>query len=121
MGAGGGGGAGYRRSVAEGASLSFAFEGSRLTLVPGPDDGEVSVRLDGKAFGRVSLNGEPVQLARGWRQKRHDVTLSGVNGVFSVDELIVESPWRPSRGSVLGAVGVVVLLGWLSTCIRHRR
>ena len=121
VGAEGGGGAGYRRSVAEGASLSFAFEGSRLTLVPGPDDGEVSVRLDGKAFGRVSLNGEPVQLARGWRQKRHDVTLSGVNGVFSVDELIVESPWRPSRGSVLGAVGVVVLLGWLSTCIRHRR
>jgi len=112
---------GARRAIEEGAALRLTFEGASLTLVPGPDEGAVEVRVDGGASRRISLEGEPVRLVRGWRRQRHEVVLTGVEDGFSVDALIVRSPWRPSRGLVLAGVGLVFVVVWLSTCIWRRR
>jgi len=112
--------AGYRRSDGEGATLHFVFEGARLTLVPGPEQGEVSVRIDGEDSRRVALDGEPVRLVNGWRGKRHEVELNGVTGGFSVDQLVVEAAWRPSRLLVFGVLGLILAVTWLSTCIVRR-
>jgi hypothetical protein len=111
----------YRRAAGEEATLRFAFEGVALTLVPGPGRGEVEVRVDGGDAQRVALDGAPVRLARGWRQSRHEVVLSSLSGELSVDQLVVRSTWRPPRRAILGGVGLLLLLGWLSTCIWRRR
>ncbi len=111
----------YRRAAEEGATLRFAFEGAVLTLVPGPGRGEVEVSIDGEGAHRVSLNGEPVRLARRWGQRRHEVVMSAVSGEFSVDQLVVRSPWRPSRGAILAGVGLLFVVAWLSTCISRQR
>jgi hypothetical protein len=111
----------YRRATEDGATLRFAFEGARLTLVPGPGQGEVEVRVEGGDARRVSLDGEPVRLARGWRQRRRRVVLRGVSGEFTLDQLVVRSPWRPPRWAILAAVGLIAVVTWLSTCIYRRR
>jgi len=108
----------YRRTTSPGATLRFTFEGSALTLIPGPDAGEVEVSVDGRATRRVSLAGRPVRLAAGWRQQRHEVMLTNVAGTVSVDELVVQRPWRPSLWSILGASALVVVAGWI---LRRRR
>lgn len=118
---GGSGVEGCRRARQAGAALRFTFEGAVLTLVPGPTGGEVDVRIDGGASRRVLLEGEPVELLRGWRNKRHEVVLTSVDGEPSVDALIVESRWRPSRRVVLTSLGTILFLTWLTTCILRRR
>ena len=100
----------YRRATTPGATLHFTFEGASLTLVPGPGAGAVEVSVDGGGVRRISLDGQPVRLARGsalslskgWRQKRREVTLTAVAGQVDVDGLIIQQPWRPSLWLVLG-------------------
>ena len=111
----------YRRTDEEGATLRFAFEGTGLTLVPGPGEGEVELRVGGASPRRVSLDGEPVRLVRGWRPQRRQVVLGAVRGEFSVDELVVRSPWRPSRGLVLTALGAILAVAWLWICVWRQR
>jgi hypothetical protein len=111
----------YARATEPGAALGFAFEGAGLVLVPGPGKGEIEVSVDGDTPRRISLDGKPVRLARDWRQRGHEVSLAAVAGQVSVDQFIVRRPWRPSRPLVLGVVGGVLLLAWLSTCILRRR
>ncbi len=100
----------YRRATSPGATLSLTYEGASLTLVPGPGTGEVEVSVDGNPPRRLSLDGRPVQLTRGWRQQRHEVTLTAVAGEVGVDALVVSSPWRPSPWLVLGVVGLLVVM-----------
>jgi hypothetical protein len=111
----------YRRADQEGAALRFAFEGASLTLVPGPARGEVDVEVDGEAVRRISLDGEPVRLVRGWRGGRHEIALRRVSGELSVDALTVRPSWRPSRAIVFGAVGLLLAVVWLSACVVPRR
>jgi len=102
----------YRRTVVPGATLSLTYEGASLTLVPGPGAGEVEVSVDGDSPTRVSLDGQPVRLARGW-QRRHEVTLTAIAGEVGVDALVVSSPWRPSPWLVLGVVCLSLAAVWL--------
>ncbi|MBE9507456.1 MAG: hypothetical protein IMY86_05350, partial [Chloroflexi bacterium] len=98
----------YRRATAPGAALRFVFEGASLTLVPGPGAGEIEVSVDEGAPRHFSLDGQPVQLVRGWQQKRHDVVLTAIAGEVSVDALTVQYPWRPSPWLILGTAGLLV-------------
>ena len=99
----------YRRTTTPGDTLRFTFEGASLTLAPGPGTGTVEVSVDGDSPTRVSLDGQPVRLARGW-QRRHEVTLTAIAGEVGVDALVVSSPWRPSPWLVLGVVGLLVVM-----------
>jgi len=129
----------YRRAVTPGATLHFWFEGASLMLMPGPGAGVAEVRVDGGPPRRISLDGKPVRLARGlalslskepalslskgWRQGRHEVTLTAVSGEVGVDALIVHRPWRPSPWLVLGLPGALVLVLVVMTLVvqRHKR
>jgi hypothetical protein len=111
----------YARATDRGADLRLAFDGATLVLVPGPGQGEIEVSVDGEAARRLSLDGKPVRLFRGWRQRRHEVTVTVSSGQVSVDQFIVRRPWRPSRRVLLGVVGAVLALTWLSTCTPRRR
>jgi len=84
----------YQRTTTPGATLRFTFEGASLTLSPGPGTGEIEVSVNGNAPWRISLDGQPVQLVQGWRQRRYQVTLTAVAGEVGVDSLIVCAPWR---------------------------
>lgn len=110
----------YRRAAAAGATLHFAFEGASLTLVPGPGNGEIEISIDGNASRRVSLDGQPVQLVKDWRQNRHKVTLTAVSNEVSVDALIVSRPWRPSARLVLGTAGAALAFVWVFVCTLRR-
>jgi hypothetical protein len=85
----------YQQATELGATVRFAFEGASLTLVPGPGEGELDVSVDGGEPKRVSLDGQPVQIATSRRQQRHQVTLTAVSGEVGVDALIIDRPWRP--------------------------
>ena len=111
----------YRRTTTPGDTLRFTFEGASLTLAPGPGAGEVEVSVDGNAPRRFSLDGQPVRLVSGWRQERHQVTLTAVSGEISIDDLIVQRPWSPSPWLVLGAVGLLVLLVVTTLVVLRRR
>jgi hypothetical protein len=108
----------YRRTTTPSDTLRFTFEGASLTLAPGPGAGEVEVSVDGNAPQRFSLDGQPVRLVpssalslpKGWRQERHQVTLTAVSGEISIDDLIVQRPWSPSPWLVLGAVGLLAVM-----------
>ena len=113
--------ASYRRATGEGSTIRFAFEGAELSLLPGPATGEIAVDMDGEATRRVSLNGQPVNLLKGWREKRHEVTLTAAAGSFTVDAFIVRSPWRPSSGLVLTVVAATLIVAWASICVVRRR
>jgi len=102
----------YRRTTSPGATLHFWFEGASLALSPGPTTGEIEVGVDGGAVRRVSLEGRLVQLVRGWRKGRHEVTLTAVAGEVGVDALVVGSPWRPSLRLVLGVVCLSLVAFW---------
>jgi hypothetical protein len=111
----------YARAAEPGATLRFAFEGAALILVPGPGQGEIEVTVDGASPRRIALEGQPVRLARRWRQARHQVSLRAAAGDVSLDQFIVRRPWRPSRPLVLGVVGGVLVLAWTSACFARRR
>jgi hypothetical protein len=98
----------YRQATEPGATVSFAYEGAALTLVPGPGAGEIEVSVDGGAPRRVSLSGEPVQLVGGLGRARHEVVLTAVSGEVGIDGFIVQRPWSPSPWLVVGTVGVFV-------------
>jgi len=102
----------YRRATTPGAALRFTFEGTSLTLVPGPGAGEVEVSVDGNGPQRVSLDGRPVRLVRNWRQERHEVTLTAVTGKAAVDGFVVRRPWQPSLGLVLSVAGLGLTAVW---------
>jgi len=103
----------YRRTTSPGATLHLWFEGASLALSPGPITGEIEVSVDGGAVRRVSLEGRSVQLVRGWRKGRHEVTLTAVAGEVGVDALVVGSPWRPSLRLVLGVVCLSLVALWI--------
>jgi hypothetical protein len=111
----------YQSSTAPGATLRFVFEGAALELVPGPGTGEIEVSVDGGVARRISLEGQPVRLIRGWRQNRHEVSLRAGVGQVSLDTLIVRRPWRPSRALVMGAVGSALAATWLVGCVLRQR
>jgi len=89
----------YRQAKTAGATLRFAFEGTSLTLVPGPGEGTADVRVDGNTARRISLDGQPVQLVKGsaldllqgQRRKRHEVTLTAVEGKVGIDSLAIRA------------------------------
>ena len=111
----------YRRATTPVATLHFTFEGTSLTLVPGPGSGEVEVRVDENPPRRVSLDGQPVRLVRDWRQKRHELTLTAIAGKVSVDGLTVQRPWRPSHRLVLGTAGLILTAIYILTHTLRRR
>ena len=120
----------YRQATASGATLRFTYEGASLTLVPGPGTGEIEVSADKGPAKRLSLDGQPVRLARGsalslskgWRQERREVTLTAVAGEVSVDGFIVQQPWRPSLWLVLSMAGLGLIGAWgLARILRQRR
>lgn len=111
----------YRRADAPGARLHLWFEGASLTLVPGPGSGEIEISVDGGAPKRVTLDGREVSLARGWRQKRHEIALTNVSGEASVDALIVSHPWHPSLQLFLGTLSALVVMASVLLCQRARR
>ncbi len=102
----------YRLATTPGATLRFAFEGTSLTLMPGPGAGEVEVSVDGNAPRRASLDGRPVRLIRNWRQERHEVSLTAVAGKVAVDEFVVRRPWQPSLGLILSVAGLGLTAVW---------
>jgi len=112
---------GFRRTAEDGASVRFAFEGARLTLMPGPGVGEAVVRIDDQAPLRVPVEGEPVELVAGWRGGRHDVELRAGSGGLSLDALVVRGPRRPSQGTVLALVAAAGVVVWVSACVIRRR
>ena len=116
----------YRRAIKPGATLNLAFEGASLTLIPGPGEGQIEVRVDSGEAQRVSLNGQPIQLTRGFtsslRQERHEITLTAVAGEVGVDGFTVQRPWRPPFWPVAGGVGLILAAAWsLSHTSRQRR
>jgi len=97
----------YRRAMEPGAAVSFTFEGSRLTLTPGPGRGEVEVVVDDRPPRRVALEGRPVRLFSSWTNGRHRVRVTGVAGLVGVDSITVRrADWRPWM-----AVATVVVIG----------
>jgi hypothetical protein len=108
----------YRRAAAPGATLHLVFDGASLTLAPGPGAGEIEVSVDGENPRQVTLAGEPVRLAgRG----HHSVTLTAVSGTVTVDEFIVQRPWRPSPWLILGMAGLLVAIIHVLTRALRRR
>lgn len=81
---------GYRHTRMSGATVRFWFEGASLSLLPGPDAGEVEVSVDDGAPWRVTLNGETLRLVSHWRRERHQVTLTAISGEIGIDAFIVE-------------------------------
>ena len=87
----------YRQAKTASATLRFAFEGASLTLVPGPGAGAIEMGVDGGTARRILLDGRPVQLVQGstlsllqgQRHKRHEVTLTAVEGDVGIDSLTV--------------------------------
>jgi len=77
----------YRHAGAPGAGLSLRWEGSVITLVPGPGEGVLSAVEDGDAAIEIPLHGKPVTLARHWMRARHSLTLTVIGGDVTVDEL----------------------------------
>jgi len=71
------------------ARVTFVFEGSRLVLTPGPDAGQVSVRIDGGPAQTFALEGGPVSLFSSWKEGRHRVEIAVMEGWGSLDALTV--------------------------------
>jgi hypothetical protein len=111
----------YASATNPGAALRVAFEGAVLSLEPGPGQGQVDAAVDGQPVRRISLDGQPVNLVRGWRWRAHRVELRLISGEISVDQLVVRRPWWPSRRLVLSVVGSGLFIAWLSSCVLRRR
>jgi hypothetical protein len=119
----------YRYTTTAGATLRFTFEGTSLTLVPGPGTGEIEYSLDGQPMKRISLDGQPVHLVRnsvfifpkGRQQRQHEVTLTAVAGEASIDALIVQQPRVPPFWLVLGLLVLALVATWGITRTVRRR
>jgi hypothetical protein len=111
----------YRRATENGATVSFAYEGAALVLVPGPGVGEIEASVDGGAPRRIALDGEPVQLVGGLGHARHEVVLTAVSGDVGVDGLIVRQPWSPSLWLVLGTISLLIVGVGFTVRITRRR
>jgi hypothetical protein len=109
----------FSRSEAPGATLSFEFEGSHLTLTPGAGAGEIAVAIDGGDPQTVTLDGQPVRLFSSMTENRHRVNIITVAGQVSVDALTVRTPegdWR----IVIGVTAFLALALALAICVRRR-
>ena len=119
----------YRYTTTAGATLRFTFEGTSLTLVPGPGTGEIEYSVDGQPMERISLDGQPVHLVRysvfifpkGRQQRQHEVTLTAVAGEASIDALIVQQPRVPPVWLVLGLLVLGLVATWGITRTVRRR
>jgi len=79
----------YRTTTTPGATVTFTWEGRTLALTPGPGVGVVRV-TDGSGRSRdLPLNGTPLLLARHLRSRRETLTLTALEGTFSLDTLVV--------------------------------
>jgi hypothetical protein len=103
----------YQRTSTPDDTLHFAFEGAALELIPGPGAGQVEVSVDGDTPQRVSLDGQPVRLVRGWQQERHQVVLTAVADEVSIDALAVQQPWRPSFWLLLIVACLFLSVAWI--------
>ncbi|MCP4537981.1 MAG: hypothetical protein GY832_12630 [Chloroflexi bacterium] len=108
----------YQRTSTPGDTLQFTFEGASLELMPGTGAGQVEVSVDGGALQRVSLDGRPVRLVRGWRQKQHQVTLTVVAGEVGIDSLTIHPPRRLSFPLALSMIALGLIA--VSFLIRRR-
>jgi hypothetical protein len=108
----------YRRAEEPGAGIAFAFEGSNLTLAPGPGEGEIRVVVDGGAPRMLALRGSPVRLFSSLRKGRHQVRLTVVSGRVGVDSLTVREPtWgRWILAASLTLVGLGLAARWFLRC-----
>lgn len=80
----------YRTTERPGASVTFAWEGRLLTLVPGPGAGTLRIIDDAGKDKTVELRDTPVVLSRHLRAQRETLTLTIIEGTVSLDELIVK-------------------------------
>ncbi len=103
--------AGYRRATIPGAVLHFVFEGAAVVLAPGPGVGEIEVSVDGGTPRRISLNGQAIRLAGGWRRAHHRVTLTTVGGDVDIDQVTVR---RSAIGSPLPNLPSLI---YLALCV----
>jgi hypothetical protein len=111
----------YRWTSEPGATVSFAYEGATLTLVPGPDSGEIDLSVDGGAPRRISLSGEPVQLVGGLGRTRHEIVLTAVSGEVGIDGFIVQQPWIPSPWFVASTISLLIVgVGFIVRIVRRR-
>ena len=76
--------------------------------------------MDGEAAQRITLGGQPIRLALGWRKARHEVAITLVTGAFSLDSVTVAtlSSSLPTDQPfliylVLGLLAIQALLGFL--------
>ncbi len=115
----------YRRAIEPGATLDLTFEGASLTLMPGPGEGRIEVRVDDEETRSISLSGQSIQLTGGFfsslRRERHKVTLTAVSGDVGVDAFRVQRPWRPSFWPVAGAAGLILVAVWSLSHTPRRR
>jgi len=119
----------YRQAKTVGAMLHLNFEGTSLTLVPGPGTGEIEYSVDGQPMERISLDRQPVHLVRdsvfsflkGRQQRQHEVTLTAVAGEASIDALIVQQPRVPPFWLVLGLLVLALVATWGITRTVRRR
>jgi len=119
----------YRQAETAGDMLHLNFQGTSLTLVPGPGTGEIEYSIDGQPMGRVKLDGQPVHLVRssvlsflkGRQQRQHEVTLTTVAGEAGIDALIVQRPWVPPFWLVLGMLVLSLVAAWgIARTVRRR-
>jgi hypothetical protein len=85
----------YRRATDAGDTLRFTYEGTSLTLMPGPGIGKIELSVDDKEPRTIPLDGQPARLVTDWRQTCHTVTLIALTSDVSVDGFEVRPPlWR---------------------------
>jgi hypothetical protein len=119
----------YRRAAAVGATLRFTYEGTYLTLIPGPGIGKFELSVDDRKPMIIPLNGRPTRLVTDWRRARHDVTLTVLAGDVSIDGFNVHaSPWQSIASSTryplclgLGIPCLILAAVWLAVRTLRRR
>ncbi len=79
----------YRRASNPGAAVAFVFEGRALMLTPGPEAGEIEVRIDDSAPRRLAVSGESLRLFSSACQEAHRVRITLLEGQIGVDSLRV--------------------------------
>lgn len=109
----------YRRAEGPGVVATFVFEGSSLTLTPGPDSGEIEVTVDNGPPRQIVLDGRPVRLFSSWRKGSHRARIAVVTGWVSIDSLTIREPdwgWR----AVMGLLILIVLGGLVRFAVLRR-
>jgi hypothetical protein len=104
----------YRRAERADAAATFTFEGSSVTLIPGPDVGEIAVTIDDKPPVRLPLDGRPVRLFSSRRTGSHSVYIAAVAGQVGIDSVrVLETSWGWWWLAGLLAVGALSALARL--------